>query len=54
MEEEYKALAERNNWNYVVEDGRPYFMKKDGGYAIPDENTTEEDKEMLAEAIAEG
>lgn len=53
MEEEYKALAERNGWDYSLIDNRPYFMKN-GNYAIPDETTSEEDKELLASIISEG
>ena len=53
MEELYIELARRNGWSYSVSDGRPYFMK-DGKYAIPDETTTEEDKELLANIISEG
>ena len=49
----YKALAERNGWNFSMSNNRPYFMKN-GNYAIPDENTSEEDKELLASIIAEG
>lgn len=53
--DKYKNLAQRNGWNFSmdVEANRPYFMK-DGKYAIPDEHTTKEDKEMLADIIAEG
>lgn len=53
MEEIYKKLAERNGWSYSVSDGRPYFMKN-GDYAIPDESTSEEDKDLLATIISEG
>ena len=53
MEELYLQLANRNGWSYSVSDGRPYFMKN-GKYAIPDETTTEEDKELLANVISEG
>lgn len=53
MEELYLQLAERNGWSYSFDGGRPYFMK-DGKYAIPDETTTEEDKELLASVISEG
>ena len=45
-------LAERNGWSFSNSD-RPYFMK-DGDYAIPDETTSKEDKELLAEIISEG
>ncbi len=53
MEEIYRELAKRNGWSYSVSDGRPYFMKN-GKYAIPDETTTEEDKELLANIVSEG
>ena len=53
MEELYLKLAERNGWSYSLNHGRPYFMKN-GDYAIPDETTTEEDKELLANIISEG
>ncbi len=53
MDELYKQLADRNGWTYNNIEGRPYFMK-DGSYAIPDDNTSEEDKLMLAEIISEG
>ena len=53
MEEIYKQLAQRNGWDYSLSDGRPYFMKN-GKYATPDETTTEEDKELLANIISEG
>ena len=53
MEEEYKKLAERNGWTYSVSDNRPYFMKN-GNYAVPGENTYQEDKEFLASIISEG
>ena len=53
MEDKYRMLALRNGWNYSVIDNRPYFMK-DGNYAIPDDTTTTEDKELLAEIISEG
>lgn len=53
MEEVYRKLAERNGWSYSVSDNRPYFMK-DGKYVIPDETTSEEDKELLASIISEG
>ena len=53
MEEIYLQLAKRNGWSYSVGDGRPYFMKN-GKYAIPDETTTEEDKELLSSIISEG
>lgn len=53
MEELYIELAKRNGWSYSVSDGRPYFMKN-GKYAIPDETTTDEDKEILANIISEG
>ena len=53
MEEIYLQLAQRNGWSYSLSDGRPYFMKN-GNYAIPDETTTEEDKELLANIISEG
>ena len=53
MEEIYLQLAKRNGWSYSVVDGRPYFMKN-GEYAIPDETTTEEDKELLSSIISEG
>ena len=49
----YKALAERNGWEFSMIDNRPYF-KKDGNYAVPDENTSREDKELLASIISEG
>ena len=49
----YKALAERNGWYYFLEGERPYFYKNDV-YAVPDETTSEEDKELLAEIISEG
>ena len=45
-------LAERNKWDFSNSD-RPYFMK-DGNYAIPDETTSQEDKELLADIISEG
>lgn len=51
--EAYKQLAERNGWSYSLSDNRPYFMK-DGKYAIPDETTSKEDKELLATIISEG
>ncbi len=52
---DYRALAQRNGWDYSYgqEDNRPYFMK-DGKYAVPDENTSVEDKRLLANAISEG
>ena len=53
MNEVYKELADRNGWSYSDSDGRPYFMK-DGNYAIPDETTSDEDKEILANIISEG
>lgn len=53
MEEFFLQLSERNDWSYSVVDGRPYFMKN-GKYAVPDEKTSEEDKEMLAKIISEG
>ena len=53
MNEAYKKLAERNGWSYSESDNKPYFMK-DGSYAIPDETTTDEDKELLANIISEG
>lgn len=53
MEEIYKQLAQRNGWDYSLSDGRPYFMKN-GKYATPDETTTDEDKELLANIISEG
>ena len=53
MDDIYKSLAERNNWSYTTDDGRPYFMK-DGKYAVPDEKTSEEDKKLLANIISEG
>lgn len=53
MEEQYKALAERNGWDYSFDGERPYFMKA-GRYAVPDDNTSEEDKELLANVISEG
>ena len=53
MEEKYRELAERNGWSYSLSGGRPYFMKN-GNYAIPDENTSEEDKQLLAYIISEG
>ncbi len=51
--EEYEELAKRNGWIYSMSDGRPYFMK-DGDYASPDETTSKEDKDFLAEIISEG
>lgn len=51
--ETYKQLAERNNWDLSISDNRPYFMKN-GKYAVPDEQTSEEDKQLLANIIAEG
>ena len=51
--ETYKQLAERNNWELSISDNRPYLMKN-GKYAVPDEQTSEEDKELLANIIAEG
>jgi hypothetical protein len=51
--ETYKQLAERNNWELSISDNRPYFMKN-GRYAVPDDQTSEEDKELLANIIAEG
>lgn len=53
--EQYKQLAERNGWTFILDEvsHRPYFMK-DGDYAVPDELTTEEDKDLLATIIAEG
>ena len=53
MDELYRKLAERNGWTYSMSDDRPYFMKN-GKYAIPDETTSQEDKEMLARIISEG
>lgn len=53
-EEKYKELAERNGWSYSGGDGRPYFMRKSGGYAMPDDSTTYADKELLASIISEG
>ena len=53
MEELYLQLAKRNGWNYSLSNNRPYFMKN-GNYAVPDETTTEEDKELLANIISEG
>ncbi len=53
MDELYRSLAERNGWSYSVTDNRPYFMK-DGKYAVPDETTSNEDKELLANIISEG
>ncbi len=53
MDEVYRKLAERNGWSYSVSGNRPYFMKN-GKYAVPDETTSEEDKEMLARIISEG
>ena len=50
----FQQLADRNGWRFVMEEGRPYFMKMEGGYAVPDEKTSEEDKELLANIIAEG
>lgn len=49
----YEQLAERNGWDYALQDGRPYFQKN-GKYAVPDETTSEEDKLLLAGIIAEG
>lgn len=51
----YEELAKRNNWSFSInsDDNRPYFMK-DGKYAIPDEYTSDEDKQLLAAIIAEG
>ena len=54
MEEVYEQLAKRNGWSYSFEGNRPYFMKKEGGYAVPDETTSEEDKQLLAAIISEG
>lgn len=53
MEKVYKQLAERNGWSYSMDDSRPYFMKN-GDYATPDETTSKEDKELLANIISEG
>lgn len=53
MEEIYSQLANRNGWSYSLIDGRPYFIK-DGKYTVPDETTTEEDKEILANILSEG
>lgn len=53
MDEVFRKLAERNGWSYSMSYNRPYFMKN-GGYAIPDETTSEEDKELLANIISEG
>ena len=56
LESIYKALAERNNWSFSWNGevgNRPYFMKN-GNYAVPDETTSLEDKELLAEIISEG
>ena len=53
MENVYEELAQRNKWEYNLQDGRPYFLK-DGKYAVPDENTTIEDKELLANILSEG
>ena len=52
-EESYRALANRNGWTYSVVEDRPYFMKN-GNYATPDEQTPQEDREMLAYIISEG
>lgn len=51
--EEYQNLANRNGWSFSMVDNRPYFMKN-GDYAIPDETTSQKDKELLAEIISEG
>jgi hypothetical protein len=53
MDEEFRKLAERNGWSYSLIDNRPYFMNN-GKYAVPDETTSEEDKELLANIISEG
>ena len=53
MNEVFRELAERNGWSYSISENRPYFMKN-GNYAIPDETTSEEDKELLANIISEG
>lgn len=53
MEEVYSQLASRNGWDYSLNNGKPYFMKN-GKYAVPDETTSEEDKELLASIISEG
>lgn len=53
MDEKFRKLAERNGWSYSISDNRPYFMKN-GNYAIPDETTSDEDKELLANIISEG
>ena len=45
MNEVFRELAERNGWSYSISENRPYFMKN-GNYAIPDETTSEEDKEQ--------
>ncbi len=50
---DYVELANRNGWDYSFDGERPYFMQN-GQYAIPNENTTEEDKILLAQTIAEG
>ena len=52
-EEIYKALAERNGWDFSMNNNRPYFMK-DGKYATPSENTSDDDKALLANIISEG
>ena len=49
----YEELAQRNNWDYSILDNRPYFMKN-GDYATPDENTSDNDKLLLAKIISEG
>ena len=54
MEEVYIELSKRNNWKYFVQDNRPYFYSQEGGYAVPDDKVSIEDKELLASIIAEG
>ena len=55
MENLYKNLAERNGWIFSMDDNnRPYFMDPNGGYAVPNETTTTEDKYILARIISEG
>ena len=52
--QKYEELAKRNGWKFFVQDNRPYFYSQEGGYAIPDKNTSLSDKELLANIIAEG
>lgn len=49
----YRDLASRNGWDFSMVDDRPYFMKN-GDYASPNEDTSLEDKRLLANIISEG